>query len=299
MGSGPLAVSGTVSWPRRVRMPRCRAPRRVRPTRSRRNDRPEQAVQGPGLGAGQPRGRGPALRQGDLRPSRRGQPVTGLHRGRRVPPGRSRGPPAAPRPTGRRSADGSSSSGTASVAPSHPAWPRQAALAGLVILAGGTQPLHWSAVRQVRYLASLDPVTAAAAQPVIERCASRPRRSTAPELSPRHPASSCRSASRPRTGWTCAATSRPPLRRRWASRSSSSRVAATTRSPSTGIYNGGRPASPGVRVTIHVYPADNHMFFPGTGPSAPPNTRTAQHLDPAVVADIVEWIRTSAARASS
>jgi dienelactone hydrolase len=29
-------------------------------------------------------------------------------------------------------------------------------VAGLVIMAGGAQPLHWSAVRQLRYLASLD-----------------------------------------------------------------------------------------------------------------------------------------------
>lgn len=36
------------------------------------------------------------------------------------------------------------------------------AIAGLVILAGGTQPLHWVIVRQARYLASLNPDTAAA-----------------------------------------------------------------------------------------------------------------------------------------
>ncbi len=43
-----------------------------------------------------------------------------------------------------------------------------ASIAGLVILAGGAQPLHWAAVRQVRYLASLDPSTAAAVAPMIE-----------------------------------------------------------------------------------------------------------------------------------
>ena len=41
-------------------------------------------------------------------------------------------------------------------------------VAGLVILAGGTQPLHWAAVRQLRYIASLDPGTAAASQPAID-----------------------------------------------------------------------------------------------------------------------------------
>jgi pimeloyl-ACP methyl ester carboxylesterase len=43
------------------------------------------------------------------------------------------------------------------------AAPRVAAadpeLAGLVMLAGGAQPLHWATVRQVRYLQSPSPTT--------------------------------------------------------------------------------------------------------------------------------------------
>ncbi|MGH3781366.1 MAG: hypothetical protein ACRDRO_12255 [Pseudonocardiaceae bacterium] len=60
-------------------------------------------------------------------------------------------------------------------------------VAGLVILAGGTQPLHWAAVRQVRYLASLDPDTAAASQPVIEAMSERARMVDSPDLSPSTP----------------------------------------------------------------------------------------------------------------
>ena len=41
-------------------------------------------------------------------------------------------------------------------------------VAGLVILAGGAQPLHWAAVRQLRYLASLELPHAAASRPAIE-----------------------------------------------------------------------------------------------------------------------------------
>jgi len=40
-------------------------------------------------------------------------------------------------------------------------------IAGLVLLAGGSDPLHWSIVRQLRYLASLDPKTASAWAPAI------------------------------------------------------------------------------------------------------------------------------------
>jgi dienelactone hydrolase len=42
------------------------------------------------------------------------------------------------------------------------------AVAGLVVLAGGAQPLHWATVRRFRFLASLDPANAAAAQPAID-----------------------------------------------------------------------------------------------------------------------------------
>ena len=43
-------------------------------------------------------------------------------------------------------------------------------------------------------------------------------------------------------------------------------------------------------VTIRVYPADNHLFFPGEGPSSPAEYEPAQHVDPAVVADIAAWL---------
>ncbi|GHO62967.1 hypothetical protein KSC_018590 [Ktedonobacter sp. SOSP1-52] len=44
-------------------------------------------------------------------------------------------------------------------------------------------------------------------------------------------------------------------------------------------------------VTIRIYEADNHLFFPGTGPSTPAEYDLAQHVDPAVVADIATWLR--------
>jgi uncharacterized protein len=43
-------------------------------------------------------------------------------------------------------------------------------------------------------------------------------------------------------------------------------------------------------VTIRVYDADNHLFFPGSGPSSPAEYEPAQHMDPAVVADIAGWL---------
>jgi fermentation-respiration switch protein FrsA (DUF1100 family) len=45
-------------------------------------------------------------------------------------------------------------------------------------------------------------------------------------------------------------------------------------------------------VTIRVYAPDNHLFFPGTGPSSPAEYEPAQHVDPAVIADIASWLTT-------
>ena len=36
--------------------------------------------------------------------------------------------------------------------------------------------------------------------------------------------------------------------------------------------------------------ADDHLFFPGAGPSTPAEYEAPQHVDPAVVADIAAWL---------
>ena len=52
-------------------------------------------------------------------------------------------------------------------------------------------------------------------------------------------------------------------------------------------WQAGLAGRPG--VTIRVYEADNHLFIPGTGPSRQRST-AGQHVDPAVVADIADWL---------
>ena len=46
----------------------------------------------------------------------------------------------------------------------------------------------------------------------------------------------------------------------------------------------------GYVATIRVLDADNHMFFSGSGPSAAAEYGPAQHLDPAAVVQIADWI---------
>lgn len=43
-------------------------------------------------------------------------------------------------------------------------------------------------------------------------------------------------------------------------------------------------------VTFAVYDADDHMFFPGEGPSSPAGYVPAQHIDEALIVDIANWL---------
>ncbi len=47
-------------------------------------------------------------------------------------------------------------------------------------------------------------------------------------------------------------------------------------------------------VAVRTYPDDNHFFFFGSGPSTPSESEPAQHVDPAVIADVADWIHNQA-----
>ena len=168
-------------------------------------------------------------------------------------------------------------------------------VAGLIILAGGTQPLHWAAVRQFRYLASLDPATTAGAQPAIDAITRQAELIDSPSLSPATPATDLPFGA-PASYWLDLRGSDPAA------------AAAALGKPML-ILQGGRDYQATVAedlagwqaalagradVTIRVYESDNHLFFPGTGPSAPAEYEPAQHVDQAVVDDIVSWLITAA-----
>jgi uncharacterized protein len=165
------------------------------------------------------------------------------------------------------------------------------AVAGLVILAGGTQPLHWAAVRQVRYLASLDPAGAAAAEPAIDGMTKQAEAVDSPDLSP---STSPRELpfGVPAPYWLDLRGYHPAV------------VAAGLGKPIF-VLQGGRDyqvtidddlvawkdgLAPSLDATIRVYDADNHFFFSGTGPSTPAEYEAVQHMDAAVVADIASWL---------
>ncbi|HEY3749203.1 MAG TPA: alpha/beta hydrolase [Pseudonocardiaceae bacterium] len=165
------------------------------------------------------------------------------------------------------------------------------AVAGLVILAGGTQPMHWAAVRQVSYIASLNPDTADAMQPMIDALTEQAEVADSPDLSPATPKTELPFGVAA-AYWLDVRGYHPVD------------VAAALAKPML-ILQGGRDYQVTIPhdlvnwqvglahrpdVTIRVFDADNHLFFPGTGPSSPEEYEAAQHMDPEVVADIAKWL---------
>jgi uncharacterized protein len=170
-------------------------------------------------------------------------------------------------------------------------------VAGLVIMAGGTQPLHWSIVRQFSHLAALRPETAAAAQQTIDTVTEQARLVDSPDLSTATPADRLPFGV-PAPYWLHLRGYRP------------AEIAASVPQPML-ILQGGRDyqvtvtddlalweaaLSDRTDVTIKIYPRDDHFFFPGDeapgpmdgGPTAeygPP-----QHVDAEAVADIAAWL---------
>ncbi|HTP21014.1 MAG TPA: alpha/beta fold hydrolase [Solirubrobacteraceae bacterium] len=164
-------------------------------------------------------------------------------------------------------------------------------VAGMIVLAGGAEPLQWVIVRQTRYLASLRPDTEATAQPAIDALTEKARMVDSPDLSPSTPPSELPLGA-PASYWLDLRDYNPV------------EVAAALRKPML-ILQGGRDyqvtvaddlarweAGLGDRanVTIRVYPDHNHLFTPGSGPSTPDEYEPAQHVDATIVADIAAWL---------
>jgi dienelactone hydrolase len=156
-------------------------------------------------------------------------------------------------------------------------------VAGLVILAGDTQPMHHALVRVVRHL-NLDSAA-------LETVARQAALVDGPDLSPATPAADL-PFGWPASYWldlraddpvaTAAALDKPMLVLQ-GGRDYQVTVADDLVGWQAGLAD--RPD-----VLIRVYEADDHLFFPGSGPSTPAGYEAPQHVDPAVVTDIAEWL---------
>jgi dienelactone hydrolase len=167
----------------------------------------------------------------------------------------------------------------------------EASVAGLVILAGDTLPLPQAIVRVARHLAELDPGPAAAT--AVESFTRQAALVEDPDLSPATPAADLLFGW-PASYWldlrdydpvaTAAALDKPMLILQ-GGRDYQVTVADDLTRWQTGLAHR-------QDVAIRVHDADDHLFFAGSGPSTPADYETARHIDPAVVADIADWLTT-------
>lgn len=168
------------------------------------------------------------------------------------------------------------------------------AVAGLAILAGGAQPLHWAAVRQFRHLAALNAPGAAASQAAVEAATRQAELIDSPRLTAATSDSELPFGV-PAAYWldlrgydpaaAAAALGKPLLIVQ------GGRDYQATAADDLSRWRAALDGRPG--VTIRVYDADDHLFFPGSGPSSPAGYEPAQHVDPAVVADLAAWLTTT------
>ena len=166
----------------------------------------------------------------------------------------------------------------------------QPSVAGLILLAADACPMHESAVRVARHVAALNPGPDADA--AFARLTEQAALAADPALDPRTPPNRLPFAL-PAAYWldlrgydpvgTAAAAGRPMFVAQGA------RDYQVTVEQDLALWRDGLGARPD--VTFRVYPADDHLFFPGTEPATPASYQVAQHVDPTLVADIAGWIR--------
>jgi dienelactone hydrolase len=160
----------------------------------------------------------------------------------------------------------------------------ESSVAGLILLAADAAPMHETAVRVAQHIAAMEPGPDADA--AVAELTALAERAADPGLDTNVPASQL-PFGLPAAYWldlrgydavaVAAAAGRPMF-----------------------IAQGGRDYQVTVehdfalrREDVHcrVYEADDHLFFPGTDPSTPASYRAPQHVDPALVADVAEWIK--------
>ncbi|MFC3452310.1 alpha/beta fold hydrolase [Amycolatopsis speibonae] len=163
------------------------------------------------------------------------------------------------------------------------------AIAGLLILAGDTQPMHHAAIRVARHL--MTAVPGLLGQDTVDLFTRQAANVDSPGLSPATPAADLPfgfSASYwlDQRGYdpvqAAAGLDKPMLILQ------GGRDYQVTVEDDLSRWRAGLADRPD--VTIRVHADDDHLFFPGTGPSTPADYEEPAHVDPAVIDDIAEWL---------
>ena len=163
------------------------------------------------------------------------------------------------------------------------------AVAGLILMAVSAEPAHHAAVRQVRYLLSLDPnsdsdhdpgLAALIRQAEVVDSADLTESTSPADLPfgvPAHYWLDLRTYDLVAT----IATLHVPLLLLQGGRDYQVTVDEHSR------FAAALPDH--IDVTTHLYPAGDHYLFAGSVPSTPASYREPHHVDPAVIADISAW----------
>jgi dienelactone hydrolase len=161
-------------------------------------------------------------------------------------------------------------------------------VAGLVIMAGDTQPMHHAAVRVMRYLATTSPE--AIPPGTVEGFERQAAVVDSSDLSPETPSSDL-PFGLPPSLWlelrdydpvaTAAKLDLPILVLQ------GGRDYQVTVADDLPAWRDGLP-----HAAVKILEADNHLFFPGTGPSTLADYQSPHHVDPEALTTILNWLPT-------
>lgn len=164
-------------------------------------------------------------------------------------------------------------------------------IAGLVIMAGTTRPLEQVIVAQADYLATIGAASAEQLAPLREGAA---------RVAALTPADSARPGlimGAPASYWLDLRSYNPPAAAHALSRPMLILQGGRDYQVTAEDYEAWKAALEGRSdVAFHLYPALNHLFVAGEGPSRPSEYLTPAHIAPEVVADIASWVSGRAAR---
>jgi fermentation-respiration switch protein FrsA (DUF1100 family) len=163
---------------------------------------------------------------------------------------------------------------------------------GLVLAAAGSVPLQWAIVRQLRYLAELDPRLSEASREMLEAAERQASRVDAQDLTWDTPASELPMGV-PAAYWLDLRAYDPVETARSLAKplflAQGGRDYQVTVEEDFARWREGLAGRPGVRIAL--YPSDNHLFFPGSGPSTPAEYDVLQHVDRTLVDDVAAWVK--------
>ena len=163
-------------------------------------------------------------------------------------------------------------------------------LAGVIVLAGAARPLEQAILEQTRYLAMADGTITPEEQKQIDEA--QKTVDTVRALTPEDAKSPKPIFGAPASYWLDLRGYDPPTAAKNVKQPMLVLQGERDYQVTMDEFAGWKASLAGKpNVTLHSYPALNHLLIAGTGKSLPAEYDTAGHVDEAVVRDIAEWIK--------